>query len=360
MKGMKFFMAAAMALVAAEALAQRNTPDSLWMTMSEAEKIVPRPFTQPVRSLMGPSTVVVDTIDTQTPGLKILLMEDKSWKYFREPAELMQNALFAESWSESLPNPYNVPLSALPESVRLLLVDATGGYSCPYIGNVYSRFGYRHRRRHQGVDLPLKTGTPVYAAFPGKVRMAKRYAAYGNLVVIRHTNGLETFYGHLSRINVEAGEWVDAGEVIGLGGSTGRSTGAHLHFETRYMGYAFDPQWIIDFETGDLRKSLFVLKKKYLSAASRYVPESIDEEMEIFIGDQKDYAIRDSVLAARKAEEERLAREAAAMRYHTVRSGDTLGRIAINNGTTVNAICRLNPGLKPTTTLKIGRRIRVK
>ena len=198
----------------------------------------------------------------------------------------------------------------------------------------------RRGRRHQGVDIPLKTGDPVYATFTGKVRMSKYLGAYGNVIVIRHENGIETFYAHLSKRHVEAGDWVNAGDVIGLGGSTGRSTGPHLHYETRYNGFAFDPQWLIDFKTGELRHRLFVLKKKYFNIYSNYEQDFDDE-------------------AKNEEEDKKEDAEKAAMKYYTIKSGDTLGRIAINNGTTVNALCRLN-GITPKTTLKIGRRIRVR
>ncbi len=170
--------------------------------------------------------------------------------------------------------------------------------------------------------------------------MSKFFGAFGILVVIRHENGLETFYAHLSKRYVEAGDWVNAGDVIGEGGSTGRSTGPHLHFETRYKGFAFDPQWLIDFEKGVLRHRLFVLKKKYFNIYSNY-EQDFEDEMK---NDAED-----------KAEDA----EKAAMKYYTIKSGDTLGRIAINNGTTVNALCRLN-GITAKTVLKIGRRIRVR
>ena len=99
----------------------------------------------------------------------------------------------------------------------------------------------RRGRRHQGVDLPLKTGAPIYATFTGKVRVSKYWGAYGNIVIIRHENGIETFYAHLSERLVEQDQWVNAGEVIGYGGSTGRSTGPHLHFEVLINGTAVDP-----------------------------------------------------------------------------------------------------------------------
>ena len=226
------------------------------------------------------------------------------------------------------------------------VVDTLSSYRCPRQTKVYSPFGPRRRRRHQGVDLPLHTGDPVYAAFDGKVRLSKYHRGYGNLVIIRHDNGLETFYGHLSRREVEPGDWVRAGQVIGLGGSTGRSTGPHLHFETRYQGFAFDPQWLIDFESGDLRKRVFTLKKKFLSIDSKYVPESEDVEEEILLDE-----------ASPEQEETPVQEEKP--QYHKIRPGDTLTGLARRNGVTVRQLCEWN-GLTTKSTLRVGRSIRVK
>ena len=353
-------LCAVFALTITLTAARAQSADTSIKTMRDAELLIPRPHRQSVKSLVNDGSQALDTIETASPGVKIILLANNTWKYWRDPSDIMLQEVFTSSWDETKPNPYNVALGDLPEKINIWVVDTLSEYKCPYQTKVYSPFGYRHRRRHQGVDLPLKTGTPVYAAFAGKVRLSKYFRGYGNLVVIRHENGLETFYGHLSKREVEPGDWVDAGQEIGLGGSTGRSTGAHLHFETRYQGYAFDPQWLIDFETGTLRHRLFSLQKKHLNANSRYVPESDDVEIDILLGDARDYAVADSIAAVRKAEEEKAAREAAAARYVTVKSGDTLSRIASRNGTTVSAICRLNSGLTTKTVLKIGRKIRVK
>lgn len=330
------------------------------ISRTDSHLVIPRPHLQPVKSMDPTVAESIDTIDTQSPGVKIILMDDYSWKYWRDPNDIMAEQIFTENWSNDYPDPYKVSLIDLPDRINIWLVDSLSQYKCPDIAKVYSKFGYRHRRRHQGVDLPLKKGDPVYAAFAGKVRVSKYYKGYGNLVIIRHENGLETFYGHLSKRLVDVDDWVEAGETIGLCGSTGRSTGAHLHFETRYQGYAFDPQWIIDFETGNLRHRLFVLKKKYLNAGSTYVPTSDEEEVDIAIGDAKDKAVADSIAAEKRAAEKKAAAEAAAAVYYKIRSGDTLSKIAVRNGTTVTAICRLNPGLTSKTVLKIGRSIRVK
>ena len=334
-----------LALLAPEGMGQ--TPVKL--KQKESEIIIPRLTKESVKSLRGVPGNVLDTIDTQTPGVQIILFENKTWKYYRDPSHASKSDVFKDCWDTDAIDPYHTVMDSLPDRISIWVADTLSQYNCPRQIRVYSKFGMRHRRRHQGVDLPLKKGEPVGAAFSGKVRVSKFYKGYGNLVIVRHENGLETFSAHLSERSVSPGDWVDAGDRIGLGGSTGRSTGPHLHFETRYRGYAFDPQWLIDFETGELRHRLFVLKKKHLSIASKYVPESEEEEDEIHAADSAAYD------AAAKA-----AAEAAAARYYKVKSGDNLGKIARKHGTTVGAICRLNPGLTANTTLKIGRSIRVK
>ena len=292
---------------------------------------------------------VIDTLDVGDRRVRIVLKDDGTWSLVKNSAVLDEDEYFTSYWNTHLVNPYSKePFDSLRYRTTLCLVDSLSHFVVPHQGKVFSRFGMRHGRPHTGVDLPYPTGTPVHCAFDGKVRLAERHRGYGNLVIVRHENGLETFYGHLSRIDVQPGQWLTAGDVLGLGGSTGRSTGPHLHFETRYRGNAFDPLWIIDFESGTLRKNAFVLRRSYLSPYSKYVPQSIDEEEEIYMSEEQ---IR--------AEEERIAKERAAMKYHTIRSGDTLSGIARKYGTTVSHICSLNPGLKSTTTLSIGRKIRV-
>lgn len=326
--------------------------DTTIKTKQQAELLIPRPAMQPVKSMDPSRAETLDTLDTSNPHIKILLLSDYTWHYYKDADYAHDVAEFNEYWNGDQPDPYHVALATLPDEIALWIVDSMCGYRCPNQTEVYSKFGYRHGRRHQGVDLPLKTGTPVYATFDGKVRMAKYNRGYGNLVVIRHENGLETFYAHLSKMMVSEGDWVNAGSMIGLGGSTGRSTGPHLHFETRYKGYAFDPQWLIDFPSGTLRHRLFVLKKKYLNANSKYVPDDEQEEIDIIEGETKDRKE-----AADKLEMERKAEAAA--QYYSIRSGDTLGSIARRYHTTVNRLCRLN-GISGKTILRIGRKIRVK
>lgn len=304
--------------------------------------LIPRPALEPLKSLVKSPSDPIDTLDTANEYIKVVLFADNTWQYVKLPGYQSEKDVFENNWDTTVSNPYKLEQSSLPYSWSIWLVDSLDQYKCPFQGEIHPRgkFGPRRGRRHQGVDIPLKTGDPIYAAFTGKVRMSKYLGGYGNVVVIRHENGIETFHGHLSKRMVAEGDWVNAGDVIGLGGSTGRSTGPHLHFETRYQGFAFDPQWLIDFKTGDLRHRLFVLKKKYFSQYSNYEQDFEDEWKN-------------------EEDDKREEAERAAMRWHTIKSGDTLGRIAINNGTTVSAICKLN-GITPKTVLKIGRRIRVR
>ena len=310
---------------------------------ARAQLVIPRPALEslPTPLVKSPSDPI-DTLDTVNEYIKVILYADNTWQYYKTPEYQNVTGVFDSYWSESAANPYGIQQSELPDSWSIWLVDSLGQFHCPYQGDVHPRgkFGPRRGRRHQGVDLPLKTGDPIYATFTGRVRLSKYMGGFGNLVVIRHENGIETFYGHLSKRNVEVGDWVNAGDVIGLGGSTGRSTGPHLHYETRYNGFAFDPQWLVNFKTGELRHRLFVLKKKYFNIYSNYEQDFEDEWKN-------------------EEDDKREEAERKAMKWHVIRSGDTLSRIAVNNNTTISEICRLN-GISRNTTLKIGRKLRVR
>lgn len=287
---------------------------------------------------------VIDTLDSGDESVYVVLYGDNTWKYVRNREVAKDSTVFQKYWDTTVLLPYReVELSSLPKSVVIDLVDSTANYHYPYRGAVNPRgkYGMRRGRQHQGVDLPLRTGDSIYAVFSGRVRISQyNRGGYGNLVIIRHDNGLETYYGHLSERLVEPEQWVEAGDVIGLGGSTGRSTGPHLHFETRYYGQSFDPERLIDFPNGLLCRETFLLKRSFFSIYSKAGQDFEDE-------------------IANEEQDKKEAAEKAAMKYHTIRSGDTLGALARRYGTTVNNICRLN-GIKPTTTLRIGRKLRVR
>jgi len=273
--------------------------------------------------------VAIDTFNTDDKFVKIVIYGNHTWEYFDIGRPVIDDTQFDTlNWYEGKIHAYKeVPLEEIPDEVDLMLVDSIHPYHAPAVGRITSRYCWRRTRNHNGTDIKVEVGDPIYAAFDGRVRISEYSAktgGYGNLIIIRHANGLETYYGHLSGRNVAAGEVVKAGEVIGYGGNTGRSTGSHLHFEARYQGQSFDPERLFDFTTGQLRDSLITLKKHHYSIYSHY--GMTDDE---------------SAAASQRIR-------------HKVKSGDTLSGLAKKYQTTVSNICKLN-GIKSTTMLRVGQ-----
>jgi murein DD-endopeptidase MepM/ murein hydrolase activator NlpD len=285
----------------------------------------------------------IDTLDTHDIFQKVVLFDNGTWLYYNIDMAFIPYAIESDHWITEKVHSYNdIALKDFPDTVELTLVDSLHRYCIPHPGRVTSRYKYRGKRPHRGIDIGLHTGDAIYAAFDGVVRTAlpaNLTGGYGNALVIRHPNGLETYYGHLSYFIVKSGDIVKAGELIGYGGSTGRSTGPHLHFETRFMGQAFDPERIFDFESGTLRSEVFILRKHYFNINSHY--GMTDEQ---------------SAKATTKAPK---SGSGGGLVYYKVKKGDTLAKIAQRNGTTVKKLCQLN-GIKSNTVLSVGRRLRVK
>lgn len=223
------------------------------------------------------------------------------------------------TWANSVVH-YN---SAMPDSFRIDLRN----YVMPTPSvKVTDIFGYRPNRRrvHQGLDIKVQTGDTIYAAFDGKVRITSyQRRGYGHYVVIRHNNGIETLYAHLSKKLVEANDNVKAGDPIGLGGNTGRSSGSHLHFETILMGKSLDPALMFDFKNQKMTGESYL----YRRPGSKYI-----ENGQVKIaGPEK--------------------------KYHKVRSGDTIERIARKYGVSQRRIFELN-GLKSNSIIRPGQTLR--
>lgn len=235
----------------------------------------------------------------------------------REEAEAPSSMLYPE-WS----NKYAHRESALPDSFRINL----RGFHMPCESRVVtSNYGARWGRMHKGTDIKVYIGDTIRAAFSGKVRIVRYEAAgYGKYVVIRHNNGLETVYGHMSKWLVEENQTVKAGQPIGLGGNTGRSTGSHLHFETRLCGVAINPTTFFDFVNQDVVADSYLFKKvnyrRQLASVSRKIRES----------------------ARQQSASESLESENTVIHYHKVVAGETLSSIARKRNTTIDQICRMN------------------
>jgi murein DD-endopeptidase MepM/ murein hydrolase activator NlpD len=223
--------------------------------------------------------------------------------------------------------------------VEVKLTDAENGkffvFPTPEYARPSSHFGPRRRRFHYGLDLAMPTGEPIYAAFDGVVRFSKYNSSYGNLIVIRHDNGLETYYAHLSKRHVTPGTRVKAGEEIGLCGNTGRSRGSHLHFEIRYKGNAINPENVISCETRTLLAPTITLNKNSFNKVAKS-------------GYANNTSGRSSVGNYSKGG-----------KYYKVRTGDTLSRIAKRNGTTIAKLCKLN-NLKQNAVIRPGQTIRLR
>lgn len=244
------------------------------------------------------------------------------------------------NWDSQSVNPYkdaNVP------DKKIINVSE---FAMPCNGVVTSAYGYRPQfgRMHRGVDLRAAMGDTIYAAFDGKVRLTRfEKKGYGYYVVIRHTNELETIYGHLSRFLVKPNQTVKAGDPIALSGNTGRSTGPHLHFETRFMGYAINPAAIFDFDNRTVHTDYFTFDKATYQDARDYSPNSNNH----------------AVAAGRTAPVKTHATQQKAAKKVKVKKGESLASIAHRHGTTVEKLCRANgiskkAKLKPGQTIKVG------
>ncbi len=200
---------------------------------------------------------------------------------------------------------------------------------------ITSNFGRRWGRMHKGIDVKVYIGDTIRSAFSGKVRIVKYEAnGYGNYVVIRHYNGLETIYGHMSKHLVKENQIVKAGEPIGLGGNTGRSTGSHLHFETRLCGVALNPALMFDFRNQD------VTGDTYMFHRDTYENESVlaNKARGKSAGDDEAVAEETSSSKSRKQS----SASSSDIRYHKVKRGETLSSIAKKRGTTIDKLCKLN------------------
>lgn len=223
--------------------------------------------------------------------------------------------LYYHTWNTEIANPYTQEFSEWKLDTTIELTLDT--FVMPIVGPITSNFGWRRGRMHNGVDIDLEVWDTLRACFSGTVRVARYYGGYGRAVIIRHDNGLETIYAHLHRIKVESGDRVKAGDFIGFGGSSGHSTGSHLHFEVRFLGKPINPAHIISFDEMAATDTLVVKR------------------------------VKNSFACFPKGAE-----------YHTVKSGDYLYKIAMQYGTTVNKLCELN-SIRRNKMLHVGEKLRI-
>ena len=271
--------------------------------------------------------------------------------------------IYTEGWESNLVNCYkdaNVPNTKVLD-VRRYVMPIKGNY-------VTSHYGYRPQfgRTHKGIDLRAAVGDTVYSAFSGRVRLTRfERGGYGFYVIVRHENGLETVYGHLSRFLVKPDQYVKAGQPIALSGNTGRSTGPHLHFETRFMGYAINPEAIFDFANRCTHTDSYTFSKSTYTKARDYAPskryaaaKKASEEKEQSATKKRSNKKEEQpqvTASTRKSTKE--SRNESRSTYQ-VKKGDNLDKIAKKNGTTVEQLKKLN-GLT-SSTIQEGKVLKVK
>ncbi len=272
---------------------------------------------EPDKSDLYRATEIESSSDKDVDNVyKDLLHDETDDLMENHPADNLYNYI----WTCERLNPYKIPIDSLPDSINIDF----STYHSPVKGHITSHFGSRRYRFHYGTDVKLFVGDTVASSFSGKVRIIDYdRRGYGHYVVVRHDNGLETVYAHLSKVLVKLDEVVEGGQPIALGGNTGRSTGSHLHYEMRILGNPLNPAKLVDFENGVALVDNYLITK----ADSFYY--------------QKELAALSEA------------------KYYRIKSGDTLSRIAVQNGTTVTRLCQLN-GINRNKLLQIGQRLRVR
>lgn len=325
----------------------------------------------------------IDTLDTYHPEAKIITYTNNTWEYyFPNYEKLVDKDIFKNNWVENQVFAYGgISVSKLPESVDLELIKDAREFHMPTYGRISSRYGPRRRGMHKGIDICIPVGEPIYSVFEGKVRYAKyNSGGYGNLVIIRHPNGLETYYGHLCQLNIKLNDYVVAGQVIGYGGNTGRSSGPHLHFEFRYCDHSIDPERIIDFSNCTIKLHNFVLERKFFNAKMKPNESPVIEDDDAQLIEEDEVACQDPAEEAQvesepskptssndlveqktdtKAPVTPSAQAATEPVYYSVKPTDTLYKIARMYNTSVDKLCELN-NMSPSDILIVNRKLRVK
>ncbi|HNX87115.1 MAG TPA: M23 family metallopeptidase [Bacteroidales bacterium] len=261
---------------------------------------------------------IIDTVET--PSGPAILYKNFTWEYLQdEPVMLSQEddstGLFSAQWINDQIFAYRLKPDSIHDTV-IILTRPDRPFTLPYYGKLFRGFMYTHK----GLDIKLNKGDTVLSAFDGVVRYAKyNRGGFGNLVIIRHYNGLETYYAHLSKMLVKVNQVIRSGDPIALGGSTGRSRGPHLHFEVRYKDIPLDPLRMIDYDNKKLIANTFPVTKRVF-----YPNDHVENAIVV-----------------------------------RIKNGDTLGKLARKYNISIKEICAMNK-IKPNTTLRVGRSLRVK
>lgn len=304
-------------------------------------------------TLSGQQAAAQDLLARQAPVDK--KMKSVDTLTFQQLLDREYSGLPAEDLYADWENKYAHRATQLPDEYKIDLRD----FCMPTPSRVItSNFGPRWRRQHKGLDIKVYVGDTIRSAFSGMVRMVKYEAAgYGKYIVIRHDNGLETIYGHLSKQLVKENQRVKAGDVIGLGGNTGRSFGSHLHFETRLCGVALNPAIMFDFRAQDVTGDFYVYRK---STYARDAAEATRLRGVRGNGSYNPADVNSTATAANRNADKASSKKAVASaprKVHKVKKGETLYRIATKYGVSVEQLRKLN-GLGKNANIREGQLVR--
>lgn len=307
--------------------------------------------------------------------------DEKEKAVYLEYKEAPCKTLYNNTWCTNKVKMPSFRFGEFPDEFKITLVDnkKSRGFHFPCDKGVKSSpYGWRWERPHGGVDFAINIGEPIYAVFDGVVRVAQVNGGYGNMILIRHYNNLETLYGHLSKIKVKAGQIVKAGDIIGYSGNTGFSTGPHLHFECRCLYQTFDPEWILDVKHKSLKTERINIEKTFfgIERAEKQINKkapitSLAKVNKTFEGKPyypfKDkYASKFNTNSLGKGGNQPIAKKLVEInnedkttwRYWTVKPGDTITKIADKFNITPRQIIEMN-GIK-NEELKTNTKIRVR
>ena len=285
----------------------------------------------------GQSNELNDTLNIQNQDsldISVLNVEIDSLQQSIDSLEL--SSIKNEHWDITVYNPYKEVKVEFP--IQLKFNDSS--YISPISRDkvITSRYGWRHRRAHKGIDIDLITGDSIFAMFEGIVRFAKYNSGHGRTVIVRHNNGLETVYAHLSRYGVKANDTVINGQYLGKGGTSGNARGSHLHLVVNYKGIAINPEYLFDFTNNNSirAKDLWVTKqwtRPYLHSSRRQT------ELKLLLNEE-------DAIASLKRERN----------IYVVKRGDTLSKISLKNNVTIASICKTNY-IKRNSIIKIGQKL---
>ncbi len=269
------------------------------------------------------------------PDLSVFIEEDNIIQ--QEIDSLFEdNSFMEEYWATNTFNPYMTSLLKYPFNISF----KDSSYTSPIERKkvITSRYGWRRGRAHHGIDIDLISGDDVRAMFDGKVRYVKYHGGHGKTVIVRHNNGLETVYAHLSKQLVKENDTVLKGQVIGKGGVTGNARGSHLHLEVRYKGQSINPEYLFNFnEENNIRaKELWVTKK--------------------WTNPLKHRSTRQSKIITYSSLDDALSNKKPESTIYVIKRGDTLWSISRNHQLSISQICKLN-AIRKNAKLKIGQRL---